>query len=231
MVFSAGAANRRRVDEFVEEICILLLEGPQDKKSSIDLYITQYADEFEFADELRTRLEGYLKFIVEALPNFQSLQLRRPVNLYALLGALDRVTDEGADVQELSADRVGAVLQEFDSELRSDDPSPTAARYQRAASRQTETWVRARHGWKSSSGFCNREPDIPCVRLLQAGSIATAKVTPCMRPQQNLRGRKSAMALAGSQIAVHSVTCRAKDPASVRHKIESQSVWGVPVRK
>ena len=137
-IFSAAAVNRHRTDEFVEELCILLLEGPQDKKSSIELYVTRYADEFEFEDELRDRLKQYFSLISQALPDLRSMQLRRPVNLYSLVGALDRSIGEQGSIDKVSVDRLGMVLAGFDRDISSEKPSDAASRYLRAASRQTD---------------------------------------------------------------------------------------------
>ncbi|HEY3544556.1 MAG TPA: DUF262 domain-containing protein [Propionicimonas sp.] len=137
-VFSAAAANRRRIDEFVEELAILLIEGPQDKKSSIDLYITQYSDEFEFAQDVRTRLEEYLALISTVLPDLRSMMLRRPANFYALIGALDLMSNGGEQVVQYDPERLGSALADFDTALQTDAPTPTIARYLRASSRQTD---------------------------------------------------------------------------------------------
>jgi len=137
-VFSKHAIGRHRADEFVEELFILLIEGPQDKKSSIELYITQYSEDFEFAADVRDRLKRYLAFISKALPGLKTMQLRRPVNLYALIGAIDQASDDGSNLKAISAKGARAALEAFDLELQSEEPSPAAARYVRAASRQTD---------------------------------------------------------------------------------------------
>jgi Protein of unknown function DUF262 len=137
-IFTANAARRRRTDEFVAEIAILLIEGPQDKKKTIDLYFTAYADEFDQADELMDRISTYVKFIQRVLPDLRRMQLRRQANFYALIGALDFVTDQGEKLAEIDVAAFRGVLERFDRDIQSDEPTPIAARYVRAASRQTD---------------------------------------------------------------------------------------------
>ncbi len=137
-IFSRNAADRRRTDEFAAELAILLIEGPQDKKNTIDLYYTAYRDEFALADDLRQRLIAYTEFIDTNLPNFSTMQIRRPVNFYALIGAIDAVTNQGEFLEGLNPTEFGESLERFDQDIQSDEPTPIAARYVRAASRQTD---------------------------------------------------------------------------------------------
>jgi hypothetical protein len=137
-IFSSTAASRRRTDEYAAELAILLLEGPQDKKNTIDLYYTAYKDEFSLQDDLRDRLLAYTNFIKGGLPSLKSMQLRRPANFYALIGALDKVTNQGEDLSELNQEAFRELLERFDQDIQADEPNPVASRYVRAASRQTD---------------------------------------------------------------------------------------------
>jgi hypothetical protein len=137
-IFSRNAADRRRTDEFAAELLILLIEGPQDKKSTIDLYYTAYRDEFVLQDDLRQRLLTYTDFIKTNLPNLSAMQIRRPANFYALVGAIDSVTNQGEFLDELNPTAFRESLARFDQDIQSDEPTPIASRYVRAASRQTD---------------------------------------------------------------------------------------------
>ena len=137
-IFTANAANRRRTDEFAAEVAILLIEGPQDKKKSVDLYYAAYEYEFDAVDDIRTRLNDYTEFTGEVLPDLRTMQLRRPANFYALIGALDSVTDQGSSLESLDRQVLRANLEKFDRDIQSQEPSVTGARYLRAASRQTD---------------------------------------------------------------------------------------------
>ena len=137
-IFTQNAASRRRTDEFVAELAILLIEGPQDKKKSVDLYYAAYADEFPSVEDIRNRLLKYTKFIGQTLPDLSRMQLRRPVNFYALVGALDSITDQGEMLSALDRQMLRDALEKFDRDIQSQEPTVTAARYLRAASRQTD---------------------------------------------------------------------------------------------
>lgn len=137
-IFSPNAANRRRTDEYAAELVILLLEGPQDKKNTIDLYYTAYKDEFTLQDDLRDRLLAYTSFIKQGLPNLKRMQLRRPANFYALIGALDNVTNQGESLSELDPEIFRDLLERFDQDIQAEELNSLASRYVRAASRQTD---------------------------------------------------------------------------------------------
>jgi hypothetical protein len=137
-IFTENAAGRRRTDEFAAELAILLIEGPQDKKKTVDLYYTAYADEFPQIDNIRDRLLAYTRFIGSVLPDLRRMQLRRQANFYALVGALDSVTEQAETIQELDKEMLRDILEKFDRDIQSDAPTPMAARYVRAASRQTD---------------------------------------------------------------------------------------------
>lgn len=137
-IFSKGAQTRMRIDEFAAELVILLLEGPQDKKKTLELYFEGYKETFVLKDDVRRRLLDYTKFIESALPELQKMQLRRPSNFYALVGALEAITNQGERLNALSAKSVGASLQSFDRSIQSANPTALASRYVRAASSQTD---------------------------------------------------------------------------------------------
>lgn len=137
-IFSSGAANRRRTDEFAAELIILLIEGPQDKKQTVSLYYSALAAEFPGEKEIQTRLQQYIEFVDKALPDLKMLQLRRPANFYALIGALDSITAQADELKDLSPKRIGEALKDFNARLLEAEPDRLAGRYLRAASRQTD---------------------------------------------------------------------------------------------
>jgi hypothetical protein len=59
-VFSPKNIIRMRSVEFAAELTILLIEGPQDKKASVDLYYQQYKDKFPEAKEINSRLAAQI---------------------------------------------------------------------------------------------------------------------------------------------------------------------------
>lgn len=94
-VFSAQNIKRMRPAEFAAELAILLIEGAQDKKSSVDLYYQEYKTKFSMAAKTEATLQAYLSWIPRALPNLRNQRYRKPVDLYSLIGALDRCSDHG----------------------------------------------------------------------------------------------------------------------------------------
>ena len=127
-----------RASEFAAEVVILLSEGPQDKKDSIELYYQEYVDEFASADEIRERFLRYVKWIQDALPDLPVSRWRKPVDFYSLLGALDDITDQGELLDAFDPMECGRRLTKFEQELKGDSPSRTAARYLVAAGSQTD---------------------------------------------------------------------------------------------
>lgn len=147
-IISGGAANRQANDELVAELIILLLEGPQDKKSSVDFFYEAYTDSFEPADDIRSRLESHLAFVKDALPNLPNIRLHSKTNFYSLIGALDANVDLADGYDSLEAPKVGAALSEFAHELERDSNSQDGdvrseaiEQYQFASSRQTDNLI------------------------------------------------------------------------------------------
>jgi len=92
-IFSPLSIKRMKAVEFSAELTILLIEGPQDKKSSIDLYYGQYRNKFPGGAAVESRLNAYFGWIAKALPNLAASRFRKPVDFYSLLGALDILSD------------------------------------------------------------------------------------------------------------------------------------------
>ena len=137
-VFTKHQLGRMRAVELSAELTILLSEGPQDKKTSVDLYYGEYQTKFPFATEIRGRLTAYLKWIVSALPQLSKSRFRKPTDLYGLIGALEKVTRSGRGLPKLEPRRVGAALLEFERELAGKKVSRRGAAYLAASSRQTD---------------------------------------------------------------------------------------------
>ncbi len=137
-VFSPKQIRRMRPVEFAAELTILLIEGPQDKKKAIDLYYVQYRKNCPFARKVEAQLKTYFDWITSALPEFSQTRYRRPVDLYALVGALDALSDQGHRPGKINAERAGARLLDFEKLTRLKVPVKEAARYVVAASRQTD---------------------------------------------------------------------------------------------
>jgi len=137
-VFTALQLKRMRAVEFSAELAILLDEGPQDKKSSIDVYYAQYRDRFPAASSIESRLVAYQKWIKTALPDFSARRFRKPVDLYGLIGALEEVSIQGERLDKIDAKSAGGRLMNFEKATLKKEPKGVAGRYVLAASRQTD---------------------------------------------------------------------------------------------
>ncbi len=137
-IFSPKLLQRMRSVEFAAELTILLIEGPQDKKSSVDLYYGRYQHKFVEGSAIESRLKNYFGWIVKALPHFSTTRYRKPVDLYSLVGALDLASEQGTRLSRLSSSSAGVALVEFEKKTKIKEPIGEAARYVAAASRQTD---------------------------------------------------------------------------------------------
>ncbi|MPV35659.1 DUF262 domain-containing protein [Georgenia subflava] len=139
---------RLRSEELAAEFAILLMEGPQDKKESVDIYYVKYADDFPDGDEVKNRLDRYVEWASAHIPDFSTSRWRKPVDLYALLGALDVVTEAGELLETLDGHAAGESATKLERDLakaaaaQRTDPEiklePRLARYLTAASSQTD---------------------------------------------------------------------------------------------
>jgi len=137
-VFTPKQTRRFRPVEFSAEVVILLIEGPQDKKKSIDLYYGEYRQASPFAKQVKARLLSYLSWTEQAMPDLKGSRFRKPVDLYSFLGALDKVSREGKRLPRMTPSKATSALESFDRETRKPQLSGTYAKYVVAASQQTD---------------------------------------------------------------------------------------------
>jgi hypothetical protein len=137
-VFSENQLNRMRNVEFSAELVVLLIEGPQDKKKVLDLYYHTFKDSFPEGSRVEERLREYAKWLGD-LPLEES-RYRKSVDLYGLIGALDRITKGEAGLGKLKKDRVWENLKSFEQALTK-RPQREAAKYLIAASQQTDNVI------------------------------------------------------------------------------------------
>lgn len=153
-IFTPGQFARMRNVEFAAELSILLSEGPQDKKSAIDVWYLAYREDFEISDEIRQRLRLINDWILAALPDLSQRRFRKPVDYYSLVGAVDQISVQADKLDELEPAAAGKRLRMFEKAVSSveaemKDPlgnrkpakNRDAARYFLAASRQTDNII------------------------------------------------------------------------------------------
>ena len=151
-IFSTAAEKRKRNLEFIGELAILLLEGPQDKKGSLDLYYGAADDQFDDLDELKVEVLSLARAassLIAELP--QTSRFRKLPAFYGLIGAL-RLISESTDGTVPNA--MSTRLSNFDTQVESlpeldpaalptgEDETNTAERlayvFRESVSRQTD---------------------------------------------------------------------------------------------
>lgn len=153
-VFTPNQFQRMRNVEFSAELAILLSEGAQDKKASVDVWYANYREDFQPGEELRNRLLLLNSWVLEAMPGLSRSRFRKPVDYYSVIGALDQASVQADKLDELDPEETGALLRQFEKELvkvakEMSDPlakqkarvDREAARYFLAASRQTDNII------------------------------------------------------------------------------------------
>jgi hypothetical protein len=136
-IFTPRQLARMRAVEFAAELTILLIEGPQDKKEAINLYYGEYQKSFKDGPAIERKLEIYFDWIELALPDLERSRFRKPVDLYALIGALAQQRLRGGSV-DLDPEAAGERLRAFERRLGLKRVPENGSRYLIAASRQTD---------------------------------------------------------------------------------------------
>lgn len=136
-VFSAVQSNRMKSVEFSAELVILLVEGPQDKKSSIDLYYQEYRDSLPFKSAIESKLNTYMAWVEAALEARKS-RFRKPTDLYAIFGALSLIDGDARRKTLPNPKSAGQKLAEFEKRLGSRARDRDVIDYLSASGRQTD---------------------------------------------------------------------------------------------
>jgi len=137
-IFTKKQRIRMRAAEFCAELAILLIEGPQDKKASVDLYYETYDKRFPRSARVKRLLSDYLDWISANIPGLNGCFLRKPVDFYALIGALREIYMRKGRLPRVDSEELAARISAFEAKLNEIPPSGEAARYVEAASRQTD---------------------------------------------------------------------------------------------
>src|SRR5439155_18798170 len=137
-IITGQQRKRMRAVEFAAELTILLIEGPQDKKSAIDLYYGEYKRSFSRGRWVEARLKQYIAWLATALPDLPATRYRSATDFYSLIGALHQISDNGETLNRIEPVPAGERLKEFSRKTRQKNPTGEAARYLAAASRQTD---------------------------------------------------------------------------------------------
>lgn len=141
-VFSADDIRRMRDVEYVSEIAIMLLNGPQNKKLTLDRWYQTYEDSFEEASELHTLFERVLHEIQAILPDLKRTRWKKRSDFYSLTGALG-VHQAALPLSPEQRSRVREALvgfgQEVDTAVRATDAATLQLEDPDSASESPET--------------------------------------------------------------------------------------------
>lgn len=87
-IFSANDRRRMLDAEFISELAIAVLNGPQNKKRTLEEYYQQYETTFEERDELFSLFVKVLGEIEQILPSITKTRWRKKSDFYTLFLAL-----------------------------------------------------------------------------------------------------------------------------------------------
>jgi hypothetical protein len=154
-IFSANDHRRMLDQEFISELAIGFLYGPQNKKDKLDHYYRVHEESFDDKDYLRSSFRRITDEISILLPKIRSTRWRKKSDFYTLFsvfaGKLSEMpwsSDERSRVADRLAqfdEKVTKVLSLDESEWENVDPNVTryAKHVSRAASDRTSRVARA----------------------------------------------------------------------------------------
>ncbi len=87
---------------------------------------------------MKKRLKAYFKWIGRAIPGLDKTRYRKPVDLYALIGALDSLSSDNKRLDRLLSKKLSESFATFALNTQAKAPTGKAAAYAIAASRQTD---------------------------------------------------------------------------------------------
>jgi hypothetical protein len=139
-IFTTAQVRRMKPEELCAELAILIVEGPQDKKASVDLYYDVYRDRFKEARHVRGLLLKDFRWIDQNIPELRQTFLRKPVDFYSLIGALQDIYTKTSRLPKPRPNRNALMerIMRFDQLLRARRQDDVTATYADAASRQTD---------------------------------------------------------------------------------------------
>ena len=83
-VFSPNDIRRMLDVEFISELTIAMLHGPQNKKKNLEMYYQAYEEEFELENSVNDTFTTVLKEILKVLPNIRETRWRKKTDFYTL---------------------------------------------------------------------------------------------------------------------------------------------------
>jgi hypothetical protein len=142
-IFSANDHRRMLDHEFISELVVAYLHGPQNKKDKLDDFYQLYEEFFEGRAHVVSAFSRVIGEISQLLPTLTGTRWRKKSDFYTLfLSLADRVDQIpfAREERRRISKRISELAEEVDAlgrleETEWNDPDPTAAKYTRAVSR------------------------------------------------------------------------------------------------
>lgn len=87
-LFSASAVRRMQDVEFISELAVAFLHGPQNKKQSLTKWYVAYEKEFEEASRVESAFAAVLGELDQILPHIKKTRWRKRSDFYTLFGVM-----------------------------------------------------------------------------------------------------------------------------------------------
>jgi hypothetical protein len=160
-VFSANDFRRMLDVEFISELAIAVLQGPQNKKASLDRWYKAYEQEFEDRSNIEQTFETVIAELSSVLPDIKATRWRRTSDFYTLFTTFAAHEDELPLSQAGRAsarDKLLTFSTEVSAALTSDPPkhvkvSARAKRYARNVERAASDLARRQQRTKELEGL------------------------------------------------------------------------------
>ena len=91
-VFTSTDIKRMKDVEFISELAIAMMQGVQNKKTTLDKYYQLYEEEFREKFEVQEQFERTLREIVKLLPEIGSTRWSKKTDFYTLFVLLSKYT-------------------------------------------------------------------------------------------------------------------------------------------
>lgn len=128
-IFSRRDSQRMRDIEYVSELFVLLIDGPQDQQKTLDRFYADYDVEFPKKKHFMQRFRTVLQSLESLSDVINETRFAKKADFYALFGAASEIASASKTAVNLSAS--SHALRQLDAELakESDKLSGTPAQY------------------------------------------------------------------------------------------------------
>jgi hypothetical protein len=90
-IFTANDIRRMLDVEFISELAVAYLHGPQNKKSTLDSYYKHYEEAFERRNEVESVFRNTLAELIAVIPNFRQTRWGKKSDFYTLFQVFSKL--------------------------------------------------------------------------------------------------------------------------------------------